>query len=148
MTKQNYTLADYISDFARMDNHGSDCINWTRANTHDGYGRVYWGGKLELPHRLVFRLANRPLKNGEVVMHSCDNPACINPNHLKAGTQADNIKDAATKGRLGIRKLTDSERLAIGRSTYDATIAARTYGISARYVNQLRQDFRNGKLKE
>lgn len=147
MTKK-YTLADYVSDFARMDNHGEECINWTRANTHDGYGRVYWGGKLELPHRLVFRLANRPLKNGEIVMHKCDNPACINPNHLMAGTQADNIKDAATKGRLGIRKLTDSERLAIGKSTYDATIAARTYGISARYVHQLRQDYRNGKIKE
>ena len=50
-------------------------------------------------HRVSFVIYNDDLAEGEVVMHSCDNPFCINPNHLSKGSTADNNKDRSLKGR-------------------------------------------------
>ena len=51
-------------------------------------------------HRLAWEMHNaEPLPDGVVLMHTCDNPACCNPHHLVPGTQADNLKDMAAKGR-------------------------------------------------
>lgn len=69
----------------------------------DGYGRLSFGGTLYLAHRLMAFAAGvitwDQLHAGNVVMHICDNPACINPEHLKLGTQTENIADRSRKGR-------------------------------------------------
>lgn len=53
-----------------------------------------------LVHRVVFREAyGRPVKDGLVVMHTCDHPACVNPNHLLEGTRSDNQRDCWSKNR-------------------------------------------------
>lgn len=56
-------------------------------------------GRLEYTHRISYRLFNGLIPEGHAVMHSCDNPPCVNPNHLSTGTQADNRRDCASKGR-------------------------------------------------
>lgn len=66
----------------------------------NGYGTIRINGKTHNAHRTSFELNVRKLSEGEVVMHECDNPACVNPKHLKAGTQADNIHDCMAKGRF------------------------------------------------
>lgn len=53
----------------------------------------------KLAHRLAYELAVGPIPAGYVVLHTCDTPRCVNPDHLKVGTQADNIADAVSKGR-------------------------------------------------
>lgn len=80
------------------------CWPWLGAKGDKGYGRFKVNGKLYLPHRLVSalengRFADVPEYHGSVVMHSCDNPSCCNPKHLKPGRQIENVADMFAKGR-------------------------------------------------
>jgi hypothetical protein len=82
------------------------CWHWTGASSNFGYGRFKIAGKLHSPHRLVYalkvgKIVNVAEHHGTVVMHTCDNPACCNPAHLKLGRQIDNALDMAAKGRCG-----------------------------------------------
>ena len=76
------------------------CWEWQGAKSTFGHGRVKQGGKLLSPHRVVFEAFNGPLAEGELVLHRCDNPACVNPQHLFKGSHSDNMKDCVAKGRL------------------------------------------------
>ena len=69
----------------------------------DGYGKFTRGGKNWQIHRYVYTQNHGEIPKGLVVMHSCDNPSCINPDHLSLGTQLDNAKDMIEKGRAGKR---------------------------------------------
>lgn len=66
-----------------------------------GYGRIRVNGVHWMAHRYALQVhLKRPLKEGCVVMHSCDNPSCVNPEHLSEGTQKENIEDCRSKGRM------------------------------------------------
>lgn len=94
------------------------CWRWSKIST--GYGSFYLNRRHVRPHRLMFEIHNGPITEGLVVMHACDNPTCVNPEHLSQGTHADNMADMKTKRRLGIenayrqgyrpRKLTPAQR--------------------------------------
>lgn len=74
------------------------CWNWTAAKDRDGYGRFRFEGKLHMAHRFIFqREIGAP---PSVVMHTCDNPSCVNPDHLIAGTVQLNNADRDKKGRF------------------------------------------------
>lgn len=76
-----------------------DCLVWT-GTTVRGYGVLTRSGRLYYVHRIAWELTHRPLVEGEVVLHLCDNPPCFEPLHLSVGSQADNLRDAATKARM------------------------------------------------
>lgn len=76
-----------------------DCLIWTGHKCPKGYGLLKLHGKQQRAHRLMYELHRGEIPDGAVIMHSCDNPACINIAHLSAGTQADNVRDMHNKGR-------------------------------------------------
>ena len=75
----------------------SECWPWTGPRTNGGYGTF----RGTTAHRAVYERTVGPLLPGQVVMHTCDNPSCCNPEHLRAGTQQENIADMQDKGRRG-----------------------------------------------
>ena len=77
-----------------------ECLEFTGAKDDAGYGRIFGEhGKLVRLHRAVWAKANGEIQQGKVIMHVCDNRACIELAHLKLGTQIENIKDMHTKER-------------------------------------------------
>lgn len=78
---------------------GTECIVWTGTRSIDGYGRITVAGQVRYAHRVSFETFSGQCADGHVVMHACDNPPCVNPNHLRLGTQSDNLRDCYEKGR-------------------------------------------------
>lgn len=73
------------------------CWLWSGATFPNGYGAT--SGGEQLAHRASWRHYNGPIPKGMQVLHRCDVPACVNPEHLFLGTAADNHKDKVAKGR-------------------------------------------------
>lgn len=85
--------------------HPGGCWYWTGAVSSTGYGTVRFEGKVRKAHHVAYLMAGGALpesgsgRQGFVVMHTCDNRLCVNPAHLKLGTQKQNVHDAQRKGR-------------------------------------------------
>lgn len=76
-----------------------DCLEWTGNRGTSGYGQIRFEGRMWSVHRLVWTLTYGPIPDGLVVMHGCDNPACVDIDHLLLGTQRANVLDRERKGR-------------------------------------------------
>lgn len=129
---------------ARGDERDS-CWRWTGAKRGDGYGgvRVARGAAIQYAHRVAYALTHGPIPPGLSVLHRCDNPICVNPKHLFLGTQADNMKDAAAKGRLHVerpnrQKLSDADLIEIdalyAAGALQRDIAAQ-FSVSTSYIS-------------
>lgn len=79
----------------------SGCWEWNGARHRHGHGVVRINSKNHQAHRVAWEQVNGPVPAGKIVRHSCDNPPCVNPDHLLVGTQRDNIHDMIQRGRAG-----------------------------------------------
>lgn len=79
--------------------HETDCHIWIGYRNPAGYGVFIVDRKPVGAHRMAWRLANGPIPDGMLVCHRCDNPSCVNPDHLFLGTQLDNMRDMVKKKR-------------------------------------------------
>lgn len=124
----------FWSHVAKTENP-DDCWLWTGPTARRGYGLMYFDGKRGLAHRyaLSLRIGRMPEM---FVLHSCDTPQCVNPNHLREGTQADNVRDMVERGRnrQGSQhpraKLTEDLVRYIRASPVSTTAMARELGVS------------------
>ncbi len=88
----------------------SDCIEWKGPRDVAGYGRVSANGKTKLAHRVAWEDTHGEIETGLCICHHCDNPPCINVEHLFIGTKGDNLRDMAAKGRNWQQKKTHCPR--------------------------------------
>lgn len=75
------------------------CWIWTGPKAVTGYGLISKNYKKILTHRFSYEFHKGPIPYGKLIMHSCDNPPCINPDHLSIGTNRENQLDSMAKGR-------------------------------------------------
>lgn len=123
------------------------CWLWTRAANVAGYGNLQRGRVFVNAHRHVWELANgKPIPDGMVVRHKCDQPACVWPGHLEIGTPAQNNSDMVARGRCPLGEKQWSARL-----NHDAVVQmrraysdgifykaiAKRFGVSITHVGQI-----------
>ncbi|RJO72884.1 MAG: HNH endonuclease [Myxococcales bacterium] len=131
----------------------SGCWLWIGALNPGGYGKLRNKGKSYIASRASWLAHHGPIPNGICVLHRCDTPSCVNPNHLFLGTNLDNSRDMSRKGRrktpinrnikfgadLPQTKLTDEDVVAIRDSSGPLAVTAKTYGISVSMVSLIRR---------
>jgi hypothetical protein len=120
-----------------VDVRPGECWLWTGRRMPNGYGTY---GEL-LAHRLMYQEHVGPIPEGLFILHRCDVPACVNPEHLFPGTARDNSLDMVSKERQRTAKLTRAqvkairERYAAGGITQLAL--AREYGVTEESINNI-----------
>jgi hypothetical protein len=111
---------------------------------------------MEYTHRVAYLIEFGEIPAGAVIMHTCDNPRCVNPIHLRAGTQKDNMQDAKKKGRLvpppinlhlrgensPCSKISEAQAVEIRGSSETQSVLAARFGISQTQVCRIRTGIR------
>ena len=85
-----------------------NCILWDRAKNKAGYGITWINNKWEYAHRAIIKA-----RKGQVVLHTCDNPSCVNLEHLKLGTHKDNSQDMVSKNRQAYGEQAGNSKLTL-----------------------------------
>lgn len=136
----------------------STCHYWGGPINNQGYGMLGVNGRAERAHRISYELykGEIPIIDGKpaVIRHKCDTPLCVNPDHLEPGTQADNMRDAAERGRMPKGEthhsstVTNAMLADIAQAIRDGAAGkdiAAQFGVSASYVATLRHG--RGRVK-
>ncbi len=139
------TLAERLERNS-MPEPNTGCQLWLGSGIDFGHGRMRWKGDLHLTHRLAWIAHRGPIPDGMMVCHKCDVPACINPDHLFIGTNADNVQDMYTKGRRTMgrgengpnAKLSDDQVRAIRIDPRRHKLIAAEYGIHPQSVSDIK----------
>jgi len=141
--------ADLATRLAHYTKKGAGCWEWTGSRDPNGYGRLNIGGYPALAHRLSWQVHCHEISPEQHVLHRCDNPACVRPDHLFLGDQADNNHDMIAKGRFspgvslgedhGHAKLTDDDVRAIRAHPGPQTAIAKQFGISQAQVSDIKR---------
>jgi hypothetical protein len=141
--------------WSKVDKRSQDeCWPWKASANSGGYGAIKVNGKAEKAHRVSWKIHNGSIPyhdsaHGMCVLHKCDNPGCVNPNHLFLGTNADNMKDMVLKGRSADKsgeknenvKLTASQVREIRRRHKECgvfhRVLAAEYGVSRVQIGRI-----------
>ncbi len=143
-TKQ---LANYCQKVDKQS--PDDCWEWTAGRVSAGYGTMWLQGKMRRANRIAYFLKTGKWPALLHVLHSCDNPACCNPAHLRLGTHNDNMTDMSARGRIPFgadhynAKLTEKEVLEIREELKNpyrgqVTALAKKYKVSQPVISRVK----------
>lgn len=132
-------------------NEKTGCWEWQKCLSSNGYGAIHSGTSPTIllnSHVAMFQVIHGPVPKGMVVMHTCDNKPCCNPDHLRLGTYLDNIRDAFDKGIMpqgekhSLAKLTSEQVLEIyslrnNRPRGLLASLGRKYGVDRMTIKQI-----------
>jgi hypothetical protein len=143
----HWTHAQRMAHYSRPGQNG--CILWIGRRNVDGYGMLTVKGVTQKTHRFAWEAANGPIPDGLHVLHTCDTPACVNPDHLFLGTHTENMADRTRKRRHAIyhgeshggARLTNDEVRAIRSAAGAYRDIGKCYGVSGSTVYRIK----NGK---
>ena len=129
----------------------NSCWEWTAVKTSKGYGHLPYArnwGFTTLAHRLSYLIHRGDIPEGLLICHTCDNPHCVNPEHLFLGTQVDNMQDCLSKGRVryithrgesnGRCKISREQALEIKHSLLPRKELMKKFGISRSMVGKIK----------
>jgi hypothetical protein len=136
-----------VSRFWSLVDKRATCWMWTGHLDKDGYGLFVWRGRRVGAHTLALSFTTGETKpEGMDTCHSCDNPPCVNPAHLRFDTRQANVDDAHARGRaavgerIGAAKLTERDVIEIRTRRAAGALQkhlARDYGVSPAYVSEI-----------
>lgn len=146
MLQDTNLLIKFTSKYDIKDD--DECWEWKASKNKKGYGCGCWINSLKKnikAHRLSYMIHNNTLiDETTMILHSCDNPSCVNPKHLRPGTALENSQDARSRGRIALNKkrgiehpqnkLTEQQVLEIREASGKQRDIAKQYNINRRLV--------------
>ena len=117
-----------------------DCLLFTGCINKNGYGSFRFNGKTANVHKVSYILHHGDIPDGLVVMHSCDNRNCVEPTHLTLGTQSDNLRDMARKGRHHAIKIPNDAIEGIRKDPRSATVIAAEWGVHPTTIHKIKRN--------
>ena len=125
----------------------SGCWLWIGDRNEKGYGRIKVNGKTQKVHRIIYQLKYGNISSAILVCHKCDNPSCVNPDHLFSGSHKDNSDDKIKKGRGSDQKrennanakLSENDVYYIRNSADKDVVLANIYGVHKSHIQKIRR---------
>lgn len=144
------SLKERLLSFCVIDEK-TKCWNWSGSKNRKGYGALSIKNKHSIAHRESYKVFKGKIPNGMHVCHSCDNPSCINPDHLWLGTNKDNNNDKMEKGRFkpnygnnnGNSKLTKNDVIEIKQKInqgYDLVEISKQYNVTPENIYSIKNN--------
>ena len=143
MPKGRVSLSLEARFFRHTEWRENGCLEWIAAKNDRGYGMFNRIPNTILAHRMAYILAHGEIEKFSVIMHTCDNPSCVNVEHLRLGSHLENQRDKMAKGRgnNGERhykaKLTDEQVREIRSSPLLQRELAKKFGISRCHISEI-----------
>ena len=118
----------------------NECWEWKGAKNRQGYGEFSIDGRMYRSPRVSYSFNNGPIPEGLCVLHSCDNPACVNTAHLRTGTYSDNMRDMVSRNRNKpchklTRSIVDEIREHSACGPFNQSEAARRFGVTRQTIS-------------
>lgn len=139
---KSYSLAPSdLKRFLAKFSQTSSCWLWRGAVLPFGHGRFRLNGRVALAHRVAYSLYVGDIPEDKFVLHKCDVPQCINPDHLFLGTKKDNTQDMLSKGRAnGPKKLTTEQVISIREDSRPQSIIALEYLVHQSTIHYIKSN--------
>ncbi len=150
-TEEEYmeSLRHRIKDDSTI-NTLTGCWNWNKSLGIRGYGKIGFRNRSATAHRVSYLVYKGEIKKNQLVMHKCDNPKCVNPEHLNVGSYADNTQDSLDKGRTSAKgtrntqsKLTEYDVSIIKKLVKESVsqrIIARTFNVCPATICHIKKE--------